>query len=389
MPSFAFAQSAPDTSVGADVLSREVKDRQAKINDLNSMIENYKKKISEQDSSAVSLQNQVLLLENRAQEKQLAIERTKNEIGLATAEIQTLDQKIAAQSEDIAHKQEALGELVRRLREADQVNPLYVFLTKPSFSEFFARLDEVKQVEESVVDTTLLLKNGKKYLDVSRRERETQRLALVQEQKTLEKEQIALEMERGAKTSLVAATQDKEGEFRRILYELRQQHQEELDRISSVQDKLKDALNRADDALAHGDTVLQLPLPALKGISATFHDPSYPFRKLFEHPGIDIPTKVGTPVHAAAGGYIAWTRTGTQYGNYIMIVHPGGLATVYAHLSRFGVKADTYVERGDVIGYSGGRPGDQGAGLSTGPHLHFEVRQNGIPVNPENFLPEI
>jgi murein DD-endopeptidase MepM/ murein hydrolase activator NlpD len=124
----------------------------------------------------------------------------------------------------------------------------------------------------------------------------------------------------------------------------------------------------------------------LRGISAFFHDPTYPFRRLFEHPGIDIPTDVGTPIRAAAGGYVAWNKQGRQYGNYVMLIHPGGIATVYAHLSRFAAKPDTYVERGDIIGYSGGHPGDEGAGLSTGAHLHFEVRQNGIPVNPMQFL---
>jgi len=102
-----------------------------------------------------------------------------------------------------------------------------------------------------------------------------------------------------------------------------------------------------------------------------------------------LPAPVGTPVRAAAGGYVAFNRTGKQYGNYIMIVHPGGVSTVYAHLQRFAVSPDTYVERGDIIGYSGGKPGDRGAGLSTGPHLHFEVRQNGIPVDPMQFLPDL
>jgi murein DD-endopeptidase MepM/ murein hydrolase activator NlpD len=213
----------------------------------------------------------------------------------------------------------------------------------------------------------------------------------VLEQQKLEAQvaQTELEEQRLSKLSLINATQNKEDEFRKVVYELRQQQQSEAGDIQSLQDRLKDRLDSIDAALARGDVLLNWPIPVKKGISAHFHDPSYPFRKLFEHPGVDLPAPVGTPVKAAAGGYVAWNRTGKQYGNYVMVVHAGGVATVYAHLSKFGAKPDTYVERGDVIGYSGGRPGDAGAGLSTGAHLHFEVRQNGIPVNPENFLPDL
>ena len=144
-----------------------------------------------------------------------------------------------------------------------------------------------------------------------------------------------------------------------------------------------------DEALARGDLLLNWPVDPSSGIKVIFRDPTYPFRYLFEHPGTDIRASVGTPVKAAAGGYVAWNKKGRLYGNYVMIVHPGGIATVYAHLSKFAAKADTYVERQEVIGYSGGRPGDPGAGLSSGPHLHFEVREDGVPVDAENYLPQI
>ena len=69
-----------------------------------------------------------------------------------------------------------------------------------------------------------------------------------------------------------------------------------------------------------------------------------------------------------------------------MIIPSGGVATLYAHLSRIDVKPDQFVSRGQTIGATGGMPGTKGAGLSTGPHLHFETRKDGVPVDPMRYL---
>ena len=92
---------------------------------------------------------------------------------------------------------------------------------------------------------------------------------------------------------------------------------------------------------------------------------------------------------AAGSGYVGQAKrcaASTCY-SYILIVHTSTLSTVYGHMSALNVKIGDFVNRGDVIGLSGGTPGTVGAGpFVTGPHLHFEVRKNGIPTDPLGYL---
>lgn len=98
------------------------------------------------------------------------------------------------------------------------------------------------------------------------------------------------------------------------------------------------------------------------------------------HAGIDVAIPIGTPIRAADGGRVAIAGAVSGYGNYTCVQHSGGLSTCYAHQNSIGVSVGQTVSQGQVIGETGN------TGRSTGPHLHFEVRLNGSPVNPMNYL---
>jgi murein DD-endopeptidase MepM/ murein hydrolase activator NlpD len=98
------------------------------------------------------------------------------------------------------------------------------------------------------------------------------------------------------------------------------------------------------------------------------------------HSGVDISAPMGTPVHAAADGIVVMAEFNSGYGRMVSIDHGNGMRTMYAHMSRFEVVTGQEIRRGEILGYSGA------SGRVTSPHLHFEVRLGGTPVNPYPYL---
>ena len=98
------------------------------------------------------------------------------------------------------------------------------------------------------------------------------------------------------------------------------------------------------------------------------------------HTGVDLSAPQGTPVHAAADGIVVHAEWSGGYGRLVVIDHGNGIQTYYGHLSRFEVVAGQEIRRGDLVGRSGS------SGRVTSPHLHYEVRMKGTPVNPYPYL---
>ena len=125
-------------------------------------------------------------------------------------------------------------------------------------------------------------------------------------------------------------------------------------------------------------------LPAKGWVSSHFgyrNETIFTDHEPYFHRGIDIASQEGSPVFATANGKVAWTGYDEGgYGNLVILDHGYGLKTYYAHLSTIKAKMGASIQKGEVIAHMGS------TGKSTGPHLHYEVRIFGIPVNPDNYI---
>ena len=161
--------------------------------------------------------------------------------------------------------------------------------------------------------------------------------------------------------------------------------QQMLGDISRTLDDRGDKLGVLDSLLLD-DRLARKTIPTTLPVSMGYYSSNFGYRvdpitgKSTFHTGVDLIANVGTPVMAAAGGVVASSSYNGEYGNMVDVDHDNGLTSRYAHLSRSLVKAGDVVMKGQVIAMVGV------TGRTTGPHLHFEVREKGIPLNPNKFL---
>lgn len=363
-------------------LEREIAARKSAIGEINARLEEYRTKIKQYSQQSATLLNDIALIENQIAMAELDIAATQNEIETQNLELTLLEERMQTENERLERQREMLSAMLFSLNQHEEQGTVAAFIGAESFHDAFdtvAQLEQVNDGLESALDAT---KTARANLEADKAQHELKLASLVDLESEFEARAEKLSLQQQAKEVLVGETAESEAEYRTLMSELRQEQQYISSQIAALQNEIESKIVDSD---AMGDSsVMQWPLTGI--ITTTFHDPTYPFRHLFEHSGLDIAIPVATSVEAAAPGYVAWARTGRQYGNYVMIIHANGMATLYAHLMRIDVAPDQFVARGQQIGLSGGKPGMAGAGLSTGPHLHFEVRKDGIPVDPMQYL---
>jgi murein DD-endopeptidase MepM/ murein hydrolase activator NlpD len=280
---------------------------------------------------------------------------------------------------------ERLNNRLVDIYETDDVDTLAVVLSADSFQEMLDQVDYLKQIGS--LDKRIARAVGDAKLQMRQAQARTRKIKAGVEAETRVISARA-EQQRSVRDELVSAQgrlSDIRSEQKVSLDKLSADEQAQASEMDALQvqsaslgAQIRAAQQRATPSTSPGDTT-----PSHAGFIWPVSGPvTSPFgwRWGRMHEGIDIGVLSGTPIHAAASGTVIYCGWMEGYGNLVVVDHGNGLATAYAHQSAIAVTCGQAVTQGQVVGYVGS------TGHSTGPHLHFEVRVGGSPVDPLGYL---
>ncbi len=373
-----------------EALNLKIQLQKKQIESLQARQKEYQSQIAAKRNEQVSLNNQLAIIENRLgkialdiEEVELEIDKTALEIRKIEVDSTNLDKKIEAQKEHISH-------LLQIMYRQEQTTTLEALLLNDSLFDFLSQVKYLGDTNNRIGEGVKELKKQKDQLAKNKGLLADKSAEMEEMKKKLEEKKDGLVYEQDQKAAVLEETKSSEKEFQALLARAKAEQNQAQAEIAGAENLIRKKMSEKDkQRLESGDSTIGWPVKK-NYITATFHDPDYPYRKIIgEHSGVDIRAAQGSTLYAAADGYVAKVKSdGSKAYAYIMIIHGDNLATVYGHVSAAYVEVDQYVTRGEVIGKTGGTPGTPGSGsFSSGPHLHFEVRKNGLPVNPANYLP--
>jgi murein DD-endopeptidase MepM/ murein hydrolase activator NlpD len=382
-------------------LNSKIEQNQKKVQELDDKIKSIEKSIEQKRAEQVTLENEISVVDDQVIKTETDIEKTELTIDELLSEIEKLESDIGDREEEIDSKKDDLTELLVAMYKRTRKTTLEITLTEESLSAFLMQNKQLENVRDAFHETLNKIEILKQSLESQKITTIDKRTEVEKKKESLEQKKGALEDQKYAKNYLLIETKENEEEFQALVKQMKEEQQGASSEIQSLERQIREKIEQGKLEGGFQDdnsSVLAWPVTSRR-ITAYFHDPSYPFNYIFLHPAIDIGIKGGTPVYAAASGYVSVARKKDWITNdrgkilypaynYVSIVHSDGVSTVYGHLSEIFVGQDQFVTRGQQIGESGYAPGTKGVGrLYTGPHLHFEVRVNGIPTDPLGYLP--
>ncbi|MDF2672109.1 MAG: Peptidase [Clostridiales bacterium] len=353
-------------------MKNQLKDVEQSINGLKGKISGVKKEKNSIYSQITKLEGQINTVENELEGLNNQIETTNNSISVTTKELETA-------VEELVEYKDLYSKRLRAMYMNGTPGYLEIILTSSSFSDFISRIDVVKRIMEHDSNILINMKDKQESIEKKKADLEVQKTKLVslKQQSTSKKNELTV-VSRSKKNLYTELNSDQKELEKALNAEIRESKEIEAE-IKAILAAAKNSDLEYNGKI--GNIVKNSEAGRSIKVTSRFGNRFHPVLKVYKlHTGIDLGVPSGTPVHAMAAGEVIIAKYSGGYGNYIVINHGSGISTLYAHNSKLLVSVGSKVKSGQVISKSGN------TGYSTGPHLHFEVRKNGTPINPEPYL---
>jgi murein DD-endopeptidase MepM/ murein hydrolase activator NlpD len=343
-------------------------DSDSKLDKIENDLGRVREQIEAKESKAAPLQDQVDDLNHRMMALREQLATLDERMGEVEAKVRSAQAQIDATQKKIdAIKDEAVEQAVS-LYKAGSTETIDALLNAESIAELDARVEMLGVAAEQ--STGALIKYGRL------------RVTIEAQNRVLFDRKAELEAVQDEKSKSLATMRKLHTELAGKLMKLEEQlgemhaHEGDLEAAALKLTQSYEANRAAAAAASLGESATGFMWP-LNGAITSYYGPRWGSM----HTGIDIDGTTGQPIVASKDGVVSMAAPFSGYGNAVIIDHGGGIQTLYGHLSAFAVSAGQTVSQGQVVGNVGC------TGSCTGDHLHFEVRVNGSPVDPLNYLP--
>ncbi|MBU0672929.1 MAG: peptidoglycan DD-metalloendopeptidase family protein [Candidatus Margulisbacteria bacterium] len=298
--------------------------------------------------------------------------QAQKKINVNESEIGTLTAELSETKEDLTQREKKLSRRVNEVFKSSGVNYLQMLFTSGSMSDFFNRLYFFRQIINYDAELVQSVRADVRKAKQKRASLQTKTSEIRSLAKAISVKKDAIAEQAAEKNKIYKSLQQRRKEYEAHVAELEKSSKELEVLILKQMAARKGAKVRGSGAIAW---------PLRGRITSPFGYRRHPlWGGKHMHRGIDIAGKHGATVKAADSGEVIFSGWWDGYGKAIVIDHGRLTTTVYGHLSRIYKGVGAIVAKGQTIGLVGS------TGYSTGPHLHFEVRKNGKPVNPMEFL---
>ncbi|MBI4029981.1 peptidoglycan DD-metalloendopeptidase family protein [Candidatus Berkelbacteria bacterium] len=367
----------------AQVSTQATKDQlQRERQELQRNISQKKKEAQQKKEEAEKLKQIINRLNSDIAATQKKVSDTKANIDQTKKEIEKLIFEIKKREEELGVEKGKQDEVLREIYEVQNSSELFLVIGSRSLSEVIEHNQYLEALETRIEATIADIEKLKKELLDKKTSQEQKQRELEDLEKRLSSYQGVLETQRKEKDRVLIDTRTAVKSLESQIEEAKQRQGEVDKALAALFSKQRGGVKARDKGTSA--VGFSWPMDYIY-ISQDFDDP-WVFNPAVSHGGLDLVNAEGTPIYAAANGTVevgSFYDNGHfyGYGNYIIIYHNARFATLYGHLSSFAVESNAEVKGGDLIGYVGS------TGWSTGPHLHFEVREDGSRVNPLAYLP--